>query len=103
MVENNFQKILSVVQSVPEGKVATYGQIARIAGIPRNARQVGYALHGVSEGTDIPWHRIINTKGQISFPVDSSGYAIQRALLEAEGIRFSLQGRISIKKYQWKR
>lgn len=103
MVENNFQKILSVVQTIPEGKVATYGQIARIAGIPKNARQVGYALHGVSEGTDIPWHRIINTKGQISFPVDSSNYAIQRALLEAEGIRFSLQSRISLKKYQWKR
>ena len=89
-----------VVRQVPKGKVATYGQIAALAGYPGNARQVGYALHASPPGIDIPWHRIINSQGKISLPKESGHYDLQRQLLENEGVEFR-NDRIDLKRYRW--
>lgn len=95
------EKIWQVVALIPEGHVATYGQIAELAGLPRMARAVGRTLSQLPKDTQLPWHRVINAKGQISFPVDSSAYKRQRDRLEDEGITL-LKGKISLKDYQWK-
>ena len=90
-----------MVCSIPEGKVATYGQIARLIGRPRHARQIGYALAALPEDHDVPWQRVVNTKGEIS-PRKKAGYDdYQRILLEAEGVEFSPAGRIYLKKFLW--
>lgn len=71
-----------------------------MAGFPRRARQVGFALHALPEGSGVPWHRVINAQGRISFPEDSPAYIRQRALLEAEGIEF-VSGSVSLKNFGW--
>jgi methylated-DNA-protein-cysteine methyltransferase related protein len=86
-----YRSIYNAVKHIPYGRVVTYGQIARLAGIPEHARQVVYALHSLPEGHDIPWHRVINAKGRISLDPSGSG-ALQRRLLEAEGIVFEAEG-----------
>ncbi len=91
--------IWKIVRRIPEGKVATYGGIARLCGFPRHARLVGYALHNLPHGVDIPWHRVINSLGKISLP--RSGALRQKTLLEAEGVVF-LRGRIPLHVYEWK-
>ncbi len=91
--------IYSVVKQIPSGKVATYGQIATLAGYYRQARQVGYALHAVPSD-DIPWYRVINAQGKISLNLEMGG-AVQRKLLENEGVVFSPAGVIALQKYQW--
>ena len=93
-----YSSIYKIVKHVPKGKVATYGQIARLAGIPGHARQVGYALHSLPDDSKVPWHRVINQKGRIS--LDTSG-SLQRDLLESEGISFDMHATIDLKKYQW--
>ena len=100
MSSNNYQRIWDVIAEIPYGKVATYGQIARIAGLAGQARQVGYALHSTPEGLDIPWHRVINAQGRISFPKDSPNHRRQRELLEAEEIEF-INGRLDLSAYRW--
>jgi methylated-DNA-protein-cysteine methyltransferase-like protein len=95
------EMVWDTVVLIPRGKVASYGQIAALLGHPRRARQVGYALHATPKGLDIPWQRVINAKGEISFPEHSDHYHIQRALLEADGITFKPNGRIDWKKYGW--
>ena len=90
-----------LIRSIPKGKVATYGQIAQLAGIPGHARQVGYALHNLPDGSGVPWHRVINQKGQISFISDIFARSLQRELLESEGIVFDSDGVIALEKYQW--
>lgn len=95
-----YLRIYEAVKHIPYGRVATYGQIARLAGMPGHARQVGYALHGLGDGNDIPWHRVINAKGQISLEPSGSG-ALQRRMLESEGIVFGADGTIPLKKYCW--
>jgi methylated-DNA-protein-cysteine methyltransferase-like protein len=95
------QRIYDVVAQIPEGRVATYGQVARIAGIPRHARLVGYALHALPRGTLVPWQRVVNTKGEIS--ARGGNEIVQRILLEREGVRFGPRGRIALAKFQWKR
>jgi len=100
--QSNYQKIYDVVRQIPRGKVATYGQVARLAGLGGHARQVGYALHNLPENSGIPWQRVINAKGQISFPPDSLHWHLQRALLEAEEIRFDENDKISLARYRWK-
>ncbi len=94
--------VIKVIKQVPEGKVATYGQIARIIGSPRAARQVGMVLFGLrdSEAEIIPWQRIINAQGKISTYKIGNG-ELQRALLESEGIGFDAEGKIDLDKYQW--
>jgi len=96
-----FEQIYEVVRRIPPGRVATYGQIARLLGMPRAARTVGWALHTLPEGIDVPWQRVINARGTISFDPDSPGAVIQRALLEEEGVVFDEKGRIDLDVYGW--
>lgn len=97
-----WQRIYAVVAQVPRGKVATYGQIARLADMPRHARLVGYALHALAVGNRLPWHRIVNAKGQISERGDGGAAAqAQRRRLEREGVVFSANNTISLSRYQW--
>jgi methylated-DNA-protein-cysteine methyltransferase-like protein len=90
----------AAIRSVPRGKVATYAQIAALAGNHRAARQVARVLHSLSAKDRLPWHRIINSRGGISLP-RRKGFEEQRRLLRAEGVRVSLRGRIDLVKYQW--
>lgn len=89
----------AVVQSVPEGHVVTYGDVAREAGFPRCARQVGQALAALPSDTPVPWHRVVNSRGEIS-PRPNGGN--QRRLLEAEGVEFDARGRIDLEAYRWR-
>ena len=94
------EKIYAVVAAIPEGRVATYGQVAAMAGFPQHARQVGYALNDLPEGSPLPWHRVVNARGEISQRSEPSCEDVQRALLEAEGMKFS-KGRVDLKTYRW--
>jgi methylated-DNA-protein-cysteine methyltransferase-like protein len=100
---DSYQRIYKAVKRVPRGRVATYGQIAKLAGLDGHARQVGYALHSLPDRSDIPWHRVINAKGEISARSASDSHELQRMLLEEEGVEFSLDGRVDLKKFRWKR
>ncbi len=95
-----YEDIWEIVRRIPRGRVSTYGQIARLAGLHRRARFVGYALHNLPPGMPIPWHRVINSKGMISFPEGSASYKRQRDLLEREGIRF-VEGKVDLKRKGW--
>ncbi|MBK6779272.1 MAG: MGMT family protein [Gemmatimonadetes bacterium] len=97
---SSFARIARVVRRVPRGQVATYGQVARLAGLPRGARQVGYALHALPSGSVVPWHRVINAGGRISLPPEAGGIE-QRLRLLAEGITVTEAGRVSLARYQW--
>jgi methylated-DNA-protein-cysteine methyltransferase-like protein len=96
-----YQQIYQIVCLVPEGKVASYGQIARLIGRPRNARQVGYALAALPEEHQVPWHRVVNIKGQISSRAKDGYEDYQRILLEEEGIEFNPEGRIYLQQFLW--
>ena len=99
-VETN-QRIWQVVTMIPRGRVATYGDIARHAGMPGAARRVGYALRGLPEDTGIPWHRVINAQGKIAVPEGSVSRVTQRQRLEQEGVTFTTGTRISLRQYRW--
>lgn len=96
---NTFEKIYEVVKSIPKGKVATYGQVALLAGNPRWARVVGYALHVNPEPGIIPCHRVVNREGKVAPGFAFGGEGVQRQLLESEGIVFETDGRIDLEKY----
>ena len=99
--ESAYSLIYVAVRQIPHGRVATYGQIASLAGLSGRARQVGYALHSLAEGNDVPWHRVINARGEVS-PRSTPGWdGLQRHRLEEEGIDFSLRGRIDLERYRW--
>ena len=98
-----YARIYSAVKRIPRGKVATYGQIARLAGIAGHARLVGYALHRLKEGSGIPWHRVVNRQGRSSLESDPAAGSLQRALLESEGVVFGGSEAIDLKKHQWKK
>ena len=93
-------EVISIIKSVPSGKVLTYGLVAKIAGNSRAARQVSRILHSLTKKFDLPWHRIINSKGEISLKFE--GGEQQRMLLEREGVEFSTNQKIDLKKYLWK-
>ena len=96
------EKIYAVVRRIPRGRVATYGQIAELAGYPGHARQVGYAMAALPSGTAVPWHRVINAGGMVSrrkMPGEELG---QRQRLEKEGIRFDPRGRVALEKVRWR-
>ncbi|KAB0669108.1 MGMT family protein [Oryzomonas sagensis] len=97
-----YQKIYSVVSLIPEGRVATYGQVARLAGMPGRARLVGYALSSLHDRPSVPWHRVVNARGQIS-PRSGGSPAdmVQRLRLESEGVSFDGHGRIPLGRFQW--
>ncbi len=98
-----YARIYSVVRRIPRGRVATYGQIADLAGLPKQPRLVGYALHSLAEGSEVPWERVINARGEVSPRTAPGGDLVQQQLLEAEGVSFNLYGRVDLKKFQWKR
>ena len=93
------EMILAAVRRIPRGKVCTYGDVAEVAGLPRRARLVGTVLRQTS-GRGLPWYRVINAGGRISFPVGSDAYARQRHKLEAEGVVFA-GGRVDLRRYGW--
>lgn len=95
------ERIWAVVRRVPEGRVATYGQIAALAGLPGHARQAGYALHDLPDGTDVPWHRIINARGEVSPRSQPRWEGYQRHLLEEEGVEFDARGRVDLERFRW--
>lgn len=96
-VEDFTQKVLTYIQAIPEGRVATYGQIAKLAGNPKAARQVSRFLHTMTNKYDLPWHRIINAQGKIMIADPER----QIALLEAEGIEVLTGNRVNLKQFQW--
>lgn len=97
-----YDKIYQVVRRIPLGKVATYGQIALLAGNPRWARVVGYALHCNPSPGEIPYHRVVNRQGCTAAAFAFGGSDIQRALLEKEGVRFDPEGRVDLKRCLWR-
>ncbi|MGA7934622.1 MAG: MGMT family protein [Kovacikia sp.] len=99
---SSYSQIYAIVCQIPHGKVATYGQVAELATLPGRARLVGYALFRVTPDSEIPWHRVVNAKGEISeSPVRYGSDHLQRSLLEAEGIQFDGKGRINLRTYLW--
>jgi len=94
-----FQQIMVVISQIPQGKVTTYGEVARMAGYPGYARHVGRALGKLPKDTKLPWFRVINSQGKISLTGESASR--QRALLENEGIVISDSGRVQLRCYQW--
>ncbi len=94
-------RILAVVRRIPRGRVSTYGWIAELAGLPRQPRLVGYALHQSSDES-VPWHRVVNARGEVSLRTVGESNSRQRALLEEEGISFSLTGRIDLARCGWR-
>jgi len=91
---------LNIIGHIPEGRVLTYGRAAALAGKPNGARQISRLLHSMSRKHDLPWHRIVNSKGKISLR-PSQGYELQKALLESEGVVFSMNNTIDLKVYLW--
>ena len=101
MVTPFFEQVYKVVRRVPRGQVATYGQVAHLLGTPRAARTVGWALASIPKGSDVPWHRVINSRGFISLGQSSQAAALQRSLLEEEGVVFDHSGHIPLDRYGW--
>jgi methylated-DNA-protein-cysteine methyltransferase-like protein len=97
-----YDRIYSVVRRIPGGRVATYGQVAKLAGLGGNARQVGYALHAMVTDRPVPWHRVINSRGEVSLRKEPGSDQLQRECLEREGVVFSVAGRIDLPRYRWK-
>lgn len=98
-----YQRIYAVVRQIPLGQVATYGQVAELAGLIGKPRLVGYALYRIApEQDDIPWQRVVNAKGEVSHSVlrNGSDY-LQQALLEDEGVEFNAQGKLDLGRYRW--
>lgn len=100
VTQSDAQRILAAVKRIPRGHVSTYGNVAEVAGLPRRARLVGTVLRQTPASTTLPWFRVINAGGRISFPVDSDAYERQRAHLEAEGIEL-IRGRVDLQRYGW--
>lgn len=98
---NTFEKIYEVVKRIPKGKVASYGTVAAMAGNPRWARVVGYALHSNPEPIAIPCHRVVTKDGRVSVAFAFGGENMQRLLLSEEGIEFLDNGNIDMRKYEW--
>jgi methylated-DNA-protein-cysteine methyltransferase-like protein len=105
-----YARIYKVVRRIPKGRVATYGQVAALAGLGGHARQVGYALSALpdddSKLESVPWHRVINARGEVS-PRAETGCEpgddlVQRRVLEAEGVQFGTGGRVSLQRYRWR-
>jgi len=99
--KDNPQTIVwSALSQIPEGRVTTYGQLAKLCGMPKNARYIGRLLGGLPSGTKLPWHRVINAQGRISFPPGSTSYLEQVERLRIEGVEFNGE-RISLPTYGW--
>ncbi|MER3495009.1 MAG: methyltransferase [Mastigocladus sp. ERB_26_2] len=101
---STYDEIYKIVCQIPQGRVATYGQVADLAHLYGKARLVGYALYRIDTvSSNIPWHRVVNAKGEISHsPLRHGGDYRQRILLEQEGIQFSREGKINLREYLWR-
>ncbi len=99
---DGWQPVYRVVRRIPAGRVATYGQVAALAGMPGAARQVGWALHALTDADDVPWQRVLNARGEISRRGESEIEGLQRSLLEAEGVDFDAAGRVDLRIYGWR-
>lgn len=95
------ERIYAVIRRIPAGRVATYGQVAALAGLRGQARLVGYALAALDVDSDVPWHRVVNARGAISLPANGHSALIQRARLDAEGVEFR-GGRIPLERWGWR-
>jgi len=102
VASSRWDSIYRAVRRIPRGRVASYGQIAELAGLEGHARQVGYALHALPDGSRVPWHRVINAKGEISPRSAGDSHELQRMLLEGEGVTIDARGRIDLKKFGWR-
>jgi methylated-DNA-protein-cysteine methyltransferase-like protein len=100
--ETNYARIWRVVARIPRGRVTTYGQVAELAGLPRAARQVGYAMHALPAGSRVPWQRVVNAAGAVSPRAAPGAEDVQRLVLEREGVRFDTRGRIDLARYGWR-
>ena len=101
--DGRWQAFYRVIRRIPKGRVATYGQVAELAGFPRYARQVGYALHALrSAKPKVPWQRVINAQGEVSQRSAPDGDRLQRAILEAEGVVFTASGRVDLERFGWR-
>lgn len=98
---NSFERIYAVVRRIPRGTVATYGQVAMLAGNPRWARVVGYALHVNPDPEGIPCYRVVDRTGRTSSAFAFGGGDVQRAMLEADGVAFTADGRVDLSRFQW--
>jgi len=97
---DRLQRIWDTVSEIPRGRVASYGQVAAVAGIPRGARQVGYALRQLPDSHAVPWHRVIQSSGRIAFAKDTPSFTEQLQRLALEDVAV-ISGRIDMQKYQW--
>jgi methylated-DNA-protein-cysteine methyltransferase-like protein len=98
---NWHQNVWKVVLEIPAGHVLTYGEVARLSGMPRAARRVSQALRRAPRAMELPWHRVINSQGKISFPEDSIGWKQQKEKLESEGIAF-LKGKVDLERFGYR-
>ena len=98
---DRYSRIYAIVRRIPRGRVATYGQVAALAGMPGAARQVGWALSALDADDDVPWHRVLNAQGEISPRGTREAVDLQRALLESEGVKLSHRGRVDLARYAW--
>jgi methylated-DNA-protein-cysteine methyltransferase-like protein len=99
--ENWYQNVWKVVSEIPPGHVLTYGEVARLSGMPRAARRVSQALRRAPRGVNLPWHRVINAQGRISFPEDSDAWQKQKNMLEEEGVVF-LEGKVDLDRFGYR-
>jgi methylated-DNA-protein-cysteine methyltransferase-like protein len=99
---STYDRFYEVVRRVPLGRVTTYGAVAQAAGLPGRARQVGYSMAALQGDSDVPWHRVINARGEVSARRGGSAFErIQRAMLESEGVRFDARGRVDLDRFGW--
>ncbi len=99
-MKDTYPRIWRTVERIPKGRVSTYGRVAAVAGLPGQARLVGYALHALPPQSGVPWQRVINSRGMISFPRNSHSFGRQERLLMKEGIRI-VDGKIDLRKFGW--
>ena len=100
---SSYERVWKVVRRIPRGRVATYGQVARLAGLGGGARLVGYALHALAEDErGVPWQRVINAQGRISARGFGGSEELQRRLLVREGVRFDARARVDLARFGWK-
>jgi methylated-DNA-protein-cysteine methyltransferase-like protein len=97
------EKVMKNIRAIPAGNVATYKQIAELSGKPQGSRGVAWILHSCSTHYKLPWHRVLNSQGKISFEKGSHNFREQKKRLEKEGVEFISAGELSLKKYQWKK
>ena len=102
MSKNWNKSVWHLVRKIPKGRVASYGQLAAMLGHPRRARQVGFALHQTPEELVLPWHRVINARGKISFQNNTQEYLLQKAMLQAEEVVFADDDRIDLDRFGWR-